>query len=178
MGGGFWISAKRNGAQRRNNGSRACPPFPPAPRAGGSRLRPASPNPLRRVSGRTARPAGSQPHLPSGLFLGASGLTRDYCSPRGRAGLFLERLAGRTASQPVARPGVSEGAAPSPPIACPAVAGCPRSLRLPRDDGRVCLSLPLPPLHPDSQVVKSKRCGRRPTLTSRPRFAGRSLSLL
>lgn len=87
------------------------------------------------------------------------------------------------ASQPVARPRVSEGAAPFPPIACPALPlpwtrAVPGLRGLPRDNGRVCLSLPLPPLHPGSQVVKSKRCGRRPTLISRPRSVGRSLSLL
>lgn len=52
MGGGFWISAKRNGAPRRNNGSRLPPPpgLPtkdPAPEDPG--FWSSSPNPLSRV---------------------------------------------------------------------------------------------------------------------------------
>lgn len=78
--------------------------------------------------------------------------------------------------------GVKVGAAPLPTLESPA--GQPpwtrAVLSLLAHPGvmGVSLSLPPPPLYPGPQVVKLKRCGRRPTLTSRPRSAGRSLSLL
>lgn len=92
------------------------------PRAGGSRPSVAFPEPFASSSGRTAaRPAGYQRHLPSRLFLGFSGLTRDDCSHWGRAGQPTDCSSSASrvepAFQPVERPGVCEGAAPFPPIA-------------------------------------------------------------
>lgn len=66
MGGGFWISAKRNGAQRRNNGSQDShpTPCPQSTSAEASCLQLPSLSPFPMSSELTARPAGSQRHLP------------------------------------------------------------------------------------------------------------------
>lgn len=179
MGGGFWISAKRNGAQWRNNGSRDCP----SSQLGDSQLRPPSANPF---AGHSARPRwipAATPQLTfSGILGFGSGPLQSLGEGRAANGLFLERLAGGT-SFPVRGAALGEGG--SRPLSAPRVSGlplpCSRAVpglrRYPGVMG-VSVFLPFPPLHPGSQVVKSKRCGRRPTLTSRPRFAGRSLSLL
>ena len=102
MGGGFWISAKRNGAQRRNNGSRDCPPFPPVPpRAGGSRPSvafPESPCRVFRADGGASRwiPAASPQLTFSGILGFGSGRLQSLGEGWAANGLFLERLAGGT----------------------------------------------------------------------------------
>lgn len=106
-------------------GPGTAPPSHQSPSSGGIAAPALFPEPLRRVFRADGAPRWILAASPQLTFSGILGFARDDCSYWGRAeqpmGCSSSASRVEPASQPVAWPRVSEGAAPFPPKACPAI---------------------------------------------------------